>query len=98
MERFAVYQPYFDQITKSNQNIFMWGNPTAPKPEEIDYLKQAGLKRHLNPQPGSRAEFGDSIKVTKERAIKIGAMPVVYFRKTIETIDLLANTETSVSQ
>ncbi len=91
MERYVVNQESIDKTggRAVKTKIPMWAQGSRPKRDELAYLSDAARRRHQDPQPGSQAEFGRTITVSRERALKVGSLPVVYSRRTVEEIDVL---------
>jgi hypothetical protein len=105
MQGYEVCQPYkTTDASAIKSRSPLWGIlPRLPNEVERAYLSEAAMRRYLEPQPGAGLEFEPRLVITKKRAILIGSLPVVYYRRKVEDIDLLPqeisdDLEFSVSQ
>ena len=99
LQRIVVDQPsvYIHSDKPIKSKIPMWTAPRMPTETERDWIIKSAVRRHQDPQPGSGIEFGNKLVVAKERAIIIGSVPVRFFRRKVEEIDLTAAPSESVA-
>jgi hypothetical protein len=90
MKRYVVEQVAYDRADgrRLKTKVPMWSQGSPPKPEELDYLVKAARKRRTEAQRTGAIEFQPTLTISKEKAIKIGELPITYYKRTQETIDI----------